>query len=80
MINNLQIYKNTEFGELGVLIVDGKEMFPATECARMLGYSNPEKAIRDHCKGVNEMVTPTAGGNQRIKFIPEGDLFRLIIK
>ena len=50
MINNLKIFKNTEFGELGVLVVDGREMFPATECAKMLGYSNPHDAITRHCK------------------------------
>jgi prophage antirepressor-like protein len=40
-MNNLQVFKNTEFGELKVLVIDGKEYFPATDCARMLGYSNP---------------------------------------
>ena len=37
-MNNLQVFKNTEFGELKVLVIDGKEYFPATDCARMLGY------------------------------------------
>ena len=55
---NMQIFKNTEFGELEVSVVDGKEIFPATDCARILGYSNPEKAIRDQWKGVNEILTP----------------------
>lgn len=75
----LQVFKNSEFGELKILEVNGKMCFPATNCARVLGYQNPQKAIRDHCKGVNEMVTPTKGGNQIIKYIPEGDLYRLIV-
>ena len=50
MTNNLQVFKNTEFGELGVLVIDGKEYFPASECARILGYSNPRDAILRHCK------------------------------
>lgn len=62
------------------MIDNGKELFPATECARILGYKNPEKAIRDHCKGVNETFSTTVGGRQKKRFIPEGDLFRLIIK
>lgn len=78
-MNDLQVFQNSEFGELRVLEQDGKPYFPATACARKLGYVNPQKAIRDHCKGVNEMVTPTKGGMQTTRFIPEGDLYRLIV-
>lgn len=77
-MNEMQVFQNNEFGELGVLEIEGKPWFPATACARKLGYANPQKAIRDHCKGVNEMVTPTNGGTQTMRFIPEGDLYRLI--
>jgi len=78
-MNDLQVFQNSEFGELRVLEQDGKPYFPATACAKKLGYINPQKAIRDHCKGVNEMVTPTKGGMQTTRFIPEGDLYRLIV-
>ena len=49
-MNNLQVFKNTEFGELKVLVIDGKEYFPAPYCARMLVYRNPRDAIQRHCK------------------------------
>lgn len=78
-MNDLKVFSNSDFGELGVLIIDGKEWFPATQCAKILGYTNPQKAIRDHCKGVNKMFTPTAGGSQESNYIPEGDLYRLIV-
>ena len=78
-MNDLQVFQNSEFGESRVLEQDGKPYFPATACAKKLGYINPQKAIRDHCKGVNEMVTPTKGGMQTTRFIPEGDLYRLIV-
>ena len=71
---------NSEFGELGVLTIDGKEYFPATQCAKILGHENPARAVRKYCNGVTEMVTPTNGGNQTTKYIPEGDLYRLIIR
>lgn len=80
MNDKLQVFNNTEFGPLEFLLEDDKIYFPATKCAKILGYSNPEKAIRDHCKGVNESFTPSAGGIQRVKYIPEGDLYRLIIR
>lgn len=79
-MNELKVFQNSEFGELGVLIIDGNEFFPATQCAKILGHENPARAIRKYCKGVTEMVTPTNGGNQATKFIPEGDLYRLIIR
>jgi len=79
-MSNIKVFNNSDFGELSVLVIDGKEMFPATECARILGYTNPHEAIRTHCKGVSEFLSPSAGGEQKKKFIPEGDLFRLIVK
>ena len=39
--------------------------------------SDTEFAIRDHCKGVNETFTPSAGGSQAMKIIPERDAYRL---
>lgn len=70
------------FGNLEMLIKDGKEYFPATDVAKALGYSNPHKAIKDHCKseGVNETLVPTNSGQQRKKFINESNLYRLIVK
>ena len=77
-MNDLQVFNNTEFGEVRTIEKNGKVLFGATECAKVLGYTNPQRAIRDHCKGVNEIVTPTKGGTQKVKFITEGDLYRLI--
>lgn len=79
-MDKLQVFQSSEFGELGILVVDGKEYFPATECAAKLGYTNPQKAVRDHCKGCTKRSVLTAGGTQTANFIPEGDLYRLIIR
>jgi len=79
-MTDLQVFQNSEFGELNVLIVDDKEYFPATDCAKILGYANPQEAIRTHCKGVREILTPTNGGEQNVRYLPEGDLYRLIVK
>ncbi len=49
-MNELKVFQNSEFGELGVLIIDGKEFFPASQCAKILGYTNPRDAIKRHCK------------------------------
>lgn len=81
-MNDLKVFSSTEFGELGVMLIDGKEYFPATQCAKILGYSNPQKAIRDHCKtdGCTKCsVIDSLGRTQQMKFINEGNLYRLIV-
>lgn len=79
-MNELKVFQNSEFGELGVLTIDGKEYFPATQCATILGYKSPKDAIYAHCKGAIKHRLPTSGGTQEAKFIPEGDLYHLIIR
>ena len=81
-MNDLKVFSSTEFGELGVMLINGKEYFPATQCAKILGYSNPRKAVIDHCKkdGVtNRDVIDSLGRTQQMKFINEGNLYRLIV-
>ncbi|MES9667187.1 phage antirepressor [Bacillus nitratireducens] len=81
-MNELKNFFHSMFGEWEILIKNGKEHFLATDVAKALGYSNPHKAIKDHCKseGVNETLVPTNGGAQTKKFINEGNLYRLIVK
>lgn len=83
MTNELQIFKNSSFGNLEVLTIEGKQWFPAIKVAEILGYSNPRKAVRDHTKerGVTiRSVIDSLGRNQDKKFIDEGNLYRLITK
>lgn len=71
-----------EFNGTSVRVIekDGEPWFIAKDVAELLGYTNPLKAVRDHCKGVNEMFTPSAGGTQMMKVIREGDVYRLIMR
>jgi len=78
--SNVQVFENSEFGKLEVIEIDGKPYFPATECAKALGYANTKDAILRHCKGVVKRDLPTNGGVQVVNLIPEGDLYRLIIR
>ena len=79
-MNDLQIFNNPEFGSVRTIEIDGKPYFAAGDIAVALGYSNPRKAILDHCKGVTKRDTLTRGGQQAINFIPEGDIYRLIVR
>ena len=79
-MNKLQIFNSGEFGEIRTIEIDGKPYFVGTDVAKALGYSNPRKAILDHCKGVTKRDTPTSSGVQLMSYINEGDLYRLIMK
>lgn len=81
MNDGMLTVSNSEFGKLEILMEDGKELFPAKECARILGYSDPNGAVRNHCKGcVKRTVVDARGCKQIANYIPEGDLYRLIIR
>lgn len=79
-MNELQIFNSPEFGDIRTVEIDGKPYFVANDVAKALGYVETAKAIRTHCKGVSEMDIPSNGGIQCMKVIPEGDIYRLIVR
>lgn len=79
-MNEVQIFNSEEFGNVRTLQIDGKPYFVASDVAKALGYSNPRKAVADHCKGVTKRDTPTFSGIQSMSYINEGDLYRLIMR
>lgn len=79
-MNELQIFENSEFGSVRTVDVDGKIYFVANDVAKALGYSVPKDAVTRHCKGALKQRYLTDGGEQEMKVIPEGDIYRLVIK
>jgi anti-repressor protein len=76
-------FNHPMFGTLPVMEIDGKAHFPATTAADMLGYSNPHKAIGDHCRYLTKREVPHPQNPDKtieMNFIPEGDLYRLIAR
>ena len=81
MNDGLQIFTSPEFGELRTLDEDGKILFCATDVAKALGYTNPSKAVNDHCRYVTKRYAPHPQSPEKtieMNFIPEGDVYRLI--
>ncbi|TII14776.1 hypothetical protein C6Y43_14140 [Bacillus subtilis] len=80
--NNLITFKHEVFGEVPIITEGEKQYFGATEVATALGYSNPQKAVRDHCKeaGCTNRSVRYSSGTKKKKFINEGNLYRLIVK
>lgn len=79
-MNELKIFEHPQFGTIRTIVEDGKTLFCGPDATRALGYKNSSKALSDHCKGVTKRYIPTAGGNQEMNFITEGDLCRLAAK
>ena len=84
MENNLEIFKNDEFGEVRVVEIAGAPWFVGNDVARALGYGEGKslpnaiaKHVDDEDKGVTEIVTP--GGKQTAKIINESGLYSLIL-
>ena len=79
-MNELTIFNNPEFGDIRTVEIEGRTMFVAIDVARALGYLRPADAITTHCKGSVKWRVLTSGGEQEVKVIPEGDIYRLVIR
>lgn len=79
MSNQLSVFKNEEFGNVRTIIESNQVLFCGADVAKALGYSNPNKAINDHCRAITKRSTPISGRIQDVNFIPEGDVYRLIV-
>lgn len=83
-MNDLQIFSNSEFGNIRTVTMDGEPWFVGKDIAEALGYgkgksSNNAVAIHvdEEDKGVTEMMTP--GGKQNLIIINESGLYSLIL-
>lgn len=80
MATNLELFTHPTFGKLRT-IIDGDTIYVcAKDAATALGYTNTNKAIKDHCNGVTKRypISDSMGREQEAVFITEGDLYQLI--
>lgn len=79
-MNNIQIFNNPEFGEIRTVVINEKDYFYGVDVATALMYKRPRKAVTDNCKGVLTEDSIKSDGGYPEPLIPEGDVYRLIIK
>lgn len=79
-MNEIQIFESEKFGSVRTIEENGKVLFCGSDVAKALGYTNPNKAINDHCRAITKRSTPISGKMQEINFISEGDIYRLAAK
>ena len=79
-MQELQIFKNEEFGEIRTSTIDNEPWFVGKDVAKALGYTNERDALSKHVeeedKGVAKCDTP--GGKQDMTVINESGLYALV--
>ena len=79
MENTMQVFTNEEFGTIRTVEMNGEPWFVGKDVAVALGYSNPQKAIRDHIDSENKTVNEsfTVNGTKGI-LVNESGVYALI--
>lgn len=83
MSNEIEIFKNEEFGEVRTIEVDGKVLFCGSDVAKALGYARPNDAMSAHCRGTVKYSIPHPQSPDKeieMSFISEGEVYRLITR
>lgn len=80
-MNELQIFKNEEFGEVRTVTIDSEPWFIGKDVATALGYERATKAIQDHVSEEDKDEIPiqdSIGRMQKTPIINESGLYALI--
>lgn len=81
-MNDLQVFKNTEFGEIRTMTIDNEPWFVGKDVASILGYAKERNAILAHVDNEDKRVAPIQGdlgGTQEMTIINESGLYSLIL-
>ena len=79
-MQELKIFENTEFGTVRALEIEGAPWFVGKDVAEILGYSNPQKAIRDHVDEEDRTVNESFTVNGTMAtLINESGLYSLVL-
>ena len=79
-MNQIEIFKNPEFGAIRAVEIDGEPWLVGKDVALALGYTNPQKAIRDHVDAEDRTVNDSFTVNgTAITLINESGLYSLVL-
>lgn len=80
-MNAVKIFKNSEFGEIRIVPINNEPWFIGSEIAKILSYTNPSKAIRDHVDPEEKLTERIvlAGQGRDVTLINESGLYSLIL-
>lgn len=80
-MNELEIFKNEEFGEIRTVVIENEPWFVGKDVAEILGYVDTNKAISMHIDEDDKLNDKTASslGQRGGWFINESGLYSLIL-
>lgn len=80
MTSELKVFENPTFGQVRTIEIDNEPWFVGKDVAEALGYSNPQKALRDHVETEDRTVNEsfTVNGTKGT-LINESGLYSLIL-
>nr|DAV02232.1 MAG TPA: repressor domain protein [Caudoviricetes sp.] len=81
-MNEIEIFKNEEFGEVRTTTIDGEPYFVGKDVAKILGYAKPLNALATHVDkddSLKQGLIDNLGRDQDTIFINESGLYSLIL-
>ena len=81
-MNELQVFNNSEFGELRTVTIDSEPWFVGKDVATALGYERATKAVQDHVdnEDIDDVpIQDPIGRMQKTLIINESGLYSLIL-
>lgn len=80
-MNNLQVFKNDQFGEIRTVEIGGEPWFVGKDIADKLGYQNGSRDVNRHVDDDDKRVIPLFDGSQNRDsiIINESGLYSLVL-
>lgn len=87
-MNEIEIFRNSEFGEIRTTVIDGEPWFVGKDVAAALGYANTNDALVKHVdsedkkvgsQNATPSVTDSLGREQYPVFINESGFYSLVL-
>ena len=83
MEKHIQVFNNTEFGEIRTMEINGEPWFVGKDIATALGYAKPENAVSNHVDSEDKTSTLIQGSGSNYKskaiIITESGMYSLIL-
>lgn len=78
--NQLSVFNFEESTPIRTVTIDNVTWFVGKDVCQALGYTNPTKAMNDHCRGITKRypIVDNLGRRQEIRILSEADVMRLI--
>lgn len=80
-MNQLQLFRNPEFGKIRAVEIDGEVWFVGKDVAQALGYNDTDQALRKHVDDEDKLTRRFDGSGQSrsMTIINESGLYSLVL-